>query len=604
MADVSEDRIRIANASGYWGDDLTVLRRQIEGGPVDVVTLDFLAEITMSILQKQKARDPQAGYARDFVDQLDEVMASALEREVVVISNAGGVAPRRCAEVLLERANARGLEPRIGVVGGDDVLEELPRWHEQGVDLDNMDDGRSFAEIADRVSSANVYFGAAPVLRALERGAQFIVTGRVTDTGITLAPMMQRFGWKPTDYDQLASGIIAGHILECGAQSTGGNFTDWRRVPSFHQVGYPICEMSADGSFVITKHEGTGGLVDVDSLKEQLVYEMGDPLSYITPDVVVDFTSIRLEQEGPDRVRVWGIRGAAPTPLLKVSVSHPEGFKASGAVIICGPEAREKSEAFSKILWDRLPRYEKTLTEYVGADATWGPVSPSHEANEIFLRFGAHDHDRAKLEEFSKMLPALILSGPPGVAVTGGRPRVQQVMAYWPMLVPRELCHAEVEVLGGGDADTDRLPFEGETGSGRFEEMSPTPPPEPVKLSGRTTTVPLRRVAHGRSGDKGDTCNIGVLARHEALYPWLCETLSAERVKERFEGIAHGEVERFEVPNLRGLNFLLHESLGGGGTLSLHIDAQGKTLSHALLAMEVEVDEALLALADEAAGGE
>ncbi len=596
---MTNSMIRIANASGYWGDDLTALGRQLAGGPLDVVTLDFLAEITMSILQKQKDRDPQAGYARDFVDQLDEVMEMALDQGVVIISNAGGVAPRRCAEVIRERARVRGLDPRVGIVAGDDVMAQLGAWHEAGVDLSNMDDGRPFAEIRERVTSANAYFGAAPVVRALERGAQFLVTGRVTDTGITLAPMIHRFGWASTDYDQLAAGIIAGHILECGAQSTGGNFTDWRKVPSFHEVGYPIVEMEADGSFVITKHPGTGGLVARDSIAEQLVYEMGDPRSYITPDVVVDFSSIRFESDGTDRVRVWGVRGAAPTPLLKVSVSYEDGFKASGAVIICGPEARAKSEAFAEIFWKRVPAYEDSLTEFVGADATWGPIAPSREANEIYLRFGARDHDRTKLDAFSKMLPALILSGPPGVAVTGGRPRVQQVVAYWPMLVPRELCAAEVSVLGAEDEAVERIPFEGETGPGAFEALSETPMPEAVEPSGESLRVALRDLAHGRSGDKGDTCNVGILARHERIYPWLVEYLTAERVARHFEGIVHGKVERFEVPNFHGLNFLLHASLGGGGTLSLHLDAQGKTYSHALLSMEVEVDRALVDLVRE-----
>jgi len=596
---MSERVLRIGNASGYWGDDLTVLRRQIEGGPLDFVTLDFLAEITMSILQKQRDRDPSAGYARDFVDQMDEVMAAALERDVVVISNAGGVAPRACADAILERVRARGLDPRIGVVAGDDLLDRLPGWHEEGVDLSNMDDGRSFDTIVGRVSSANAYFGAAPVVRALEMGAQMIVTGRVTDTGITLAPMIQRLGWAADDWDRLAAGIVAGHILECGAQSTGGNFTDWRRVGDFHRIGYPICEMHEDGSFVLTKHEGTGGMVSVETIKEQLLYEMGDPHRYLTPDVVVDFSSIRLESDGPDRVRVWGVRGAPPTEFLKVSVSYSDGHKASGAVIVSGPEARDKCEAFADILWKRLPEYEESLTEYVGADATWGPLSPSADANEIYLRFGARDHDAAKLGEFSKMLPALILSGPPGVAVTGGRPRVQGVVAYWPLLVPRERCTAQVTVVAGSGEESVEVGFTGPTGPGACEGTAATLTEAPAP-SGETVTVPLRRVAHGRSGDKGDTCNIGVIARHPALYGWMRDTLTAEWVKERFTGIAHGDVERFEVPNLDALNFLLHESLGGGGTLALKIDAQGKTLSHALLGCEVEIDRALLDLVEDA----
>jgi hypothetical protein len=595
---VSSDLIRIGNASGYWGDDLTVLRRQLEGGELDVISLDFLAEITMSILQKQRDRDPKLGYARDFVDQLDGVLELALDQGPVVISNAGGVAPRACAEAIHERAAARGLDPRIGVVAGDDVLDDLPQWAKQGVALKNMDDGRDYAEVSELATSANAYFGAAPVVRALERGAQFVVTGRVTDTGITLAPMIHRFGWKATDYDQLAAGIVAGHILECGAQSTGGNFTDWREVPTFHEIGYPIVEMSADGSFVVTRHEGQGGMVTVETVREQLLYEMGDPLSYITPDVVADFSSIQLEPAGENRVRVSGIRGAEPTDFLKLSVSYRDGYKASGAVIVCGPQARAKSEKFAEILWGRVPQYEHTLTEYVGADATWGPLSPSTEANEIYLRFGARDHDKLKLDSFSKMLPALILSGPPGVAVTGGRPRVTEVVAYWPMLVPRELCTATVETVGGGDdGGVDEVRFEGSTGSGRAEAGPAPELPQLPEASGRSVRVRLADLAHGRSGDKGDTCNIGLIARHPALYRWLTENVTAEFVKQKFEGRCHGGVDRFEVPNLHALNFLLHESLGGGGTLSLHLDAQGKTYSHALLSCEVEIDEAWAALA-------
>ncbi len=589
--------LRIGNAGGYWGDDLAVLRRQVEGGPIDVVTADFLAEITMSILQKQFQRDPQMGYARDFVTQMKEVMPIAMKRGVTIITNAGGVRPDNCVRALQALADEMKLTPRLGLVGGDGLLSDLDQWHRDGVDMSNMDDGRGFAEVVSRVTSANAYFGASPVVRALEMNAQFIVTGRVTDTGITLAPMMHHFGWSPTDYDLLAAGIVAGHILECGAQSTGGNFTDWRTVPTFDNIGYPIVEMNADGSFVITKHEGTGGMVTVSTVKEQLVYEMGDPLSYITPDVVVDFSSIRVEADGPDRVRVWGVRGAQPTPYIKVSMSYQEGYKASGAVVVSGPDARAKCEAFGDILWGRLPKFDETLTEYVGADSTWGPLSPTRESSEVLLRFGVRDADRDKVAAFSKMLPALILSGPPGVAVTGGRPPVQDVVAYWPCLVPRELCKAHVEVHEGDKVETDDLTFSTGKGTGSLEELAPTEIAAGPKLIGRTRKVRLSDLAHGRSGDKGDTCNIGVVARHASLYPWLRDNVTAAMVKKRFEGIAHGKVERFEVPNIDALNFLLHESLGGGGTLSLHIDAQGKTLSHALLAAEFEVDEAWLQIA-------
>ena len=537
----------------------------------------------MSILHKQLQRDPKAGYARDFVTQMRAVMATALERGVTIIANAGGARPRSCAEALLVVASESGLSPAIGVVEGDDVLDELSEWHREGVDLSNMDDGRPFASIADRVISANAYFGAAPVVEALKQGAQIVVTGRVTDTGITVAPMMHHFGWRPDDFDKIASGIVAGHILECGAQATGGNFTDWRDVPSYHRIGYPIAEVNADGSFVVTKHAGTGGMVSVETVREQLVYEMGDPTRYLTPDCVVDFTSIQLESDGPDRVRVSGVRGAAPTDSLKVSMSHTEGFKASGAVIVCGPDACAKSETFADILWNRLPSFEATLVEHIGQDATWGPLSPDTEAPEIMLRFGVRDPDRTKVQRFAAALPGLILSGPPGVAVTGGRPPIQDVVAYWPCLIHRELCAASVTTIGATEGAT-VVEFTGPTGP---DQVTPTDcdgcEREPVNLTGETVTVPLSAIAHGRSGDKGDTCNIGIIARHQSVYPWLEEHITAERVKEAFRGIAIGDVERFEVPNIDALNFLLHGCLGGGGTLSLHIDAQGKTYSHALL---------------------
>lgn len=594
--------IRIANAGGYWGDDLSVLRRQLEGGALDVITIDYLAEITMSILQKQRSRNPKLGYAHDFVDQVREVLPLLVETGTKIITNAGGVNPYSCRDELLKIAEENSSPLRVGLVAGDEVLELLPTWHEQGEALANMDGGQDFAEATGKFSSANVYFGAAPVVEALKLDAQVIVTGRVTDTGISLAPMIHRFGWNWDDYDQLAAGIVAAHILECGAQSTGGNFTDWKRVPSFHDIGYPIVEMHPDGSFFVTKHEGTGGLVCVETVKEQLVYEMGDPSSYITPDVVAAFTSIKLEQAGKNRVRVWGIKGAPPTDTLKISASLREGYKANGAVIICGPQARAKGEAFAEILWKRLPEYQERLVEFVGADATWGPMSPTHDSSEIYLRMGVRDKSRPKILAFSKMLAALILSGPPGVAVTGGRPRVQEVVGYWPCLIPRSRCEAVVEVSDSADTERLEVSFGKGTGDGRCPVEAGVSEAEAPRPSGRLVRVPLHRLAHGRSGDKGDTSNIGVIARHPSIYPWLKGTLTEETVQQRFEGICQGGVKRFEVPNLHALNFLLFESLGGGGTFSLHIDAQGKTYAPALLAMEFEVDEALVSAADSTRG--
>ncbi len=585
------DSIRIANAGGYWGDDLGQFRRQVELGPVDYVTLDFLAEITMSIMQKQRARDPEAGYARDFIAQVEATLDLLLTDGVKVVTNAGGVNPAACRRAVIAAAARKGRAIHVAAVAGDDLMARLDELTAAGASLDNMEDGRAFAEVRPHVSSANAYFGAWPVVEALRTGAQIVVTGRCTDTGITLAPMIHAFGWAADDWDRLASGIVAGHIVECGAQSTGGNYTDWREIPSFASIGYPILEVSADASFVVTKHEGTGGAVSVRTVKEQLVYEMGDPRGYITPDVIADFGSIRLEQAGKDRVRVWGVIGRPAPPSLKVSAAYADGWKANGTLIISGPEAKPKAEAFAELFWKRVGgEFEATLVEYVGATSCWGELSPQVEPPEVLLRLGVRDHDRARIEAFSKMVPAVILSGPPGVAVTGGRPQAQEVVAYWPALVPRELVRPTLVTAAGErtlDWPTPLVPLQ-------KPAALDLPPWPAADGSGDEVTVPLAELAHARSGDKGDTSNIGVIARAPEIYPWLVATLTAARVKKYFAEICEGTVERFEVPNLWALNFLLGESLGGGGTVSLRLDAQGKTLSHALLAMPVKAPDALV----------
>jgi hypothetical protein len=408
--------------------------------------------------------------------------------------------------------------------------------------------------------------------------------------------MIHAFDWRPDDWDRLAAGIVAGHIVECGAQSTGGNFTDWHDVPRFAEIGYPVLEVSEDGSFVVTKHEGTGGAVSVRTVKEQLVYEMGDPRSYITPDVVADFASAKLEQAGRDRVRVWGVKGRPAPSSLKVSAAYADGWKANGTLIISGPEALAKSKAFAELFWERLGlEFEDTLAEHVGASACWGPLAPPTDPPEVLLRLSVRDGERAKIEAFSKMVPAVILSGPPGVAVTGGRPQAQEVVAYWPALVPRDLVRPTLVTEAGEQSLDWPTPLVSPTAPAKLEVPAW---PKPAAERDEFVTVPLLELAHARSGDKGDMANVGVIARAPEIYPWLVDTLTAEVVKRYFAGICRGDVERHEVPNLWALNFLLGESLGGGGTVSLRLDAQGKTLSHALLAMPVRVSRALIACAE------
>lgn len=613
--------IRIANAGGYWGDDPYALRRQILGDlKLDYVSIDFLAEITMSILQKQKAKDPQAGYARDFITQLEPLLEECLRRKIKIITNAGGVNPQACAEALFALARAKGLALKIAVVEGDNIVGRISELRSAGVAFKNMETGENFAPFADSVLSANTYFGAMPVVEALKSNPDIVLCGRVTDTGITLAPLIFEFGWSAEDYDKLAHGIVAGHIIECGAQATGGNFTDWQKVGSFIDVGFPIVECSADGSFVVTKHPGSGGLVSAQTVREQLLYEMGHPQSYITPDVIADFTAIALTDLGADRVHISGVKGRPPTDLLKVSIAYADGFKSTGSLIISGPDARAKSEVFAAVFWKRLSMelgkagladVSHCNTEHIGDDSTHRGLTPSHLVSEILLRFSVRDANKDKLAVFRKLLPSMILSGPSGVAVTGGAPAVSEVVSYWPALMAQEHAPALVKAYTQKQGalaseqtfESASLPWP--VTGGTMDVGLPPLDPHMFKLQKmtngtQTVRLPLMQIAHARSGDKGDTANIGLIGRSPECYAWMREAISAAQVKSWFASVCNGQVDRYEVPNLWALNFLLGESLGGGGTMSLAIDAQGKTLSQALLRCEVDVPLALLATIESA----
>ncbi|HXI61690.1 MAG TPA: acyclic terpene utilization AtuA family protein [Pyrinomonadaceae bacterium] len=452
-----KQRIRIAAGQGFWGDLPDAPVRQVEGGPIDYLMLDYLAEVTMSIMQKQKARDPKAGYARDFVSLMKEILPACVARDIKVIANAGGVNVAGCAAAVAEVARALGLggKLKIGIVAGDDILDRVDDFLARGIELRNMDTGEPLSSVRDRIQSANAYLGAAPIVEALDKGAQVVITGRATDTGLTLGPMIHEFGWAADDWDKLASGTIAGHIIECGAQCSGGNCQyEWQSIPDLANVGFPIAEASADATFVITKHEGTGGRVSVPSVKEQLVYEMGDPHEYITPDCVADFTTIQLAADGVDRVKVFGIKGRPATDSLKVSISYSAGYKAVGTLVYSWPDAYAKATAADQILRARLDRlglrFDQILTEYVGANATHGPLAgePSPDLAEVQLRVGVRGNDRASIERFTKEIAPLILTGPPGVTgFAGGRPKVEEVVAYWPALIPKTEITASVEVI-------------------------------------------------------------------------------------------------------------------------------------------------------------
>lgn len=448
--------IRIANGQGFWGDSLEAPLEQVRRGPIDYLTLDYLAEITMSILQKQRARDPRAGYARDFVEMIARLLPDLMERRVKVIANAGGVNPNACRDAVLDIARRHGFagKLRVAVVAGDDILPRLDDLLARGVALKNMDTGEPLSMVRPRVQSANVYFGAFPIADALAQGAHIVITGRCTDTGLALAPMIHEFGWKPGDWDRLSAGTIAGHTVECGAQCTGGNCqVDWQTIPRLADIGYPIIEAEPDGTFFITKHHGTGGRVTVASVKEQLLYEMGDPKEYITPDCIADFTTIHLAQDGLDRVRFTGIKGRPATPFYKVSLSYSAGFKAIGMLVYSWPDAYQKAKAASAILRERLDRlglgFDAIRTEFLGAGACHGPLAgePSPDIAEVVLRVGVRGQDRIHLERFTKEIAPLVLNGPPTVAgLGGGRPKVEEIVAYWPALIPKTEITPEVSV--------------------------------------------------------------------------------------------------------------------------------------------------------------
>jgi len=449
-----KEKIRIASGQGFWGDLPTAPYDQVTRGPVDYLVMDYLAEVTMSIMQKQKRKDPSLGYAKDLVPLMEEILPICLEKGIKIITNGGGVNPVSCRNAIFQVAKSVGLKKlRIGVVLGDDILNRLDEFRAKGIALTNMETGESLDAIRDSIENANVYFGAFPIARALAQGADVVIAGRTTDTGLTLAPMVYKFGWKENDWDKLASGTVAGHILECGGQASGGNFSgDWRSVPDLAHIGFPIAEACPNGEVVITKHEGTGGRVTLATVTEQLVYEIGDPRDYITPDCIADFTTIQLTQDCENRVRLSGVRGRPATEYYKVSMSYADGYTAVGTLTYAWPDALDKARRADEILRTRLSdaglQFDEIRTEFLGYDSSHGPLSPKNtEPNEVVLRIGVRGHDYTAVERFGKEIAPLVLNGPPCVTgFAGGRPKPSEVIAYWPALIPKRAVEPQVVV--------------------------------------------------------------------------------------------------------------------------------------------------------------
>jgi hypothetical protein len=584
-----KEKITIANAAGFWGDERDAIRRQVLGGPIDYLTMDYLAEITMIILGRQIAKNPEAGYARDFVEDIGRLLPEIADRGITVITNAGGINPRACARAVATLVDQSGYSLPVAAVDGDNLMPEFDQLIESGVEFNHIDTGTPLGDRRRQTVAANAYIGAVPIVAALKKGARIIITGRCYDAASVLAPFVYEFGWRWDDHDRLAAALLAGHLIECGTQSTGGNFTGWRSVESFLKIGYPLIEAFADGSFVLTKHPNTGGLVSAATAKEQVLYEIGDPRAYISPDVIADFTSFTLTADGKDRVRCSGVRGRKPTPTLKVSLAYQAGYKTVGLLVVSGPDAVDKGRVFAEMFWDRVGTdgLIDRRTDYVGYNACWGsPASPDIVPNEIILRFAARAEDKTQLEKISTELAGLVLSGPPGVTVFGGRPPVTPAYGFWPALIPRNRVKTRLTIRDDQEwFDDDPAITE--------ELMLPLAEEAEAEMPASTKTVRLGQIAHARSGDKGSTANIGVIALKPEYYPEIIREVTTDRIGRFFAANVKGPIERYRLDNLQAVNFVLQNALNGGGTVSLLLDNQGKTLAQALLMMEIEIDARL-----------
>lgn len=586
-----KEKIVVANASGFWGDEADAIRRQVLGGPIDYLTMDYLAEITMIILGRQMAKDPETGYARDFVSSLAGVMKEIADRNITVVTNAGGINPRACARAIENIAQEQGLNLPVAAVYGDNLMPRLDELKNDDVDLPHLETGQPIGELFEKIESANAYLGAKPIVAALQEGARIIVTGRTYDAASVVAPFVHEFGWDWEEYDKLASALLAGHLIECGTQSTGGNYSRWQEIKTYKNMGYPLVEAYPDGSFVLKKHPNTGGKVSARTAKEQIVYEISDPRIYRSPDVVADFTSFSMEDLGEDQVRFWGAKGQKPSGMLKVSTNYSAGFKLTGMLVVSGPDAVAKGRIFADMFWDRVGTegFTDRRTDFVGASACWGEsAAPDCDPPEILIRFAARSETKDPLKPMSKELAGLILAGPPGVTVFSGRPAIAPAFGFWPALIPREKLKAYMLINGEEHC------FNCDDGPSGEPIVQDFPEINTDDVSDTRIQVPLGRIAHARSGDKGDLANIGVIALKPELYPEIIREVTTDRLAEFFKSNVKGPIDVYRLDNLHALNFVLHGALNGGGTVSLLLDNQGKTLSQALLTMPIKVSANLL----------
>jgi hypothetical protein len=605
---VRERIVCIGGASGAWGDSPRAVRQLLQE-PVDYLMMDYLAEVSMSLLARARMQSPGSGFAADFVEYLQESLVEMASRGVKVVTNAGGVNPRGCRSALQAVCASLGLKLRIATVDGDDVLPYAGRLRDARVR-----EAVSGAELPARLLTANAYLGALPIKLALDLGADIVITGRCADSALALGVLMHEFRWPADAYERMAAGSLVGHLLECGPQGVGGLHTDWQAVPNWENIGYPLAECTADGSFVLTKPGGTGGLVIPAAVAEQVLYEIGDPAAYILPDVVADFSEVRLERMGPHRVRVSGARGRAPTRQYKVSATYQDGYRAVASVSIIGPDAALKAERTAQALLARaklifrergLPDFSATRIEVLGAESSYGPRSRARASREVLLRLVVVHEDPRCIELFARELGSVGISFAPGTTgIYGGRPKATPQIVLFTFFVDKDLLARPVVSLEDEEFLVD-IPA-------GVAPHATVAPPEPLAPHGQAVhpgslsepndplvDVPLLRLALARSGDKGDSANIAIIAREPKFVPILRREVTARRMAEHFSHLVEGPVERFEAPGINAFNFLLRNALGGGGMASLRIDPQGKAYAQMALEMIVSVPAHLLSAVDD-----